>query len=72
MYILALLVSFSRVSLKRLASRVYILVESTLSLARERDLLRLSIFEPKSSLHESISVESKTGHRLEGRQAETQ
>ena len=46
-YILDLLVNFSRVSLERFYSRVYILVEYTPSLERDRDLLRLSIFDPK-------------------------
>ena len=32
----------------------------------ERDLLLLTIFEPTSSLHRSILVESKTGHRQTG------
>ena len=61
-YILALLVNFSRVYLQRLTLRVYILVESTISRERERDLLHLYIFEPTSLLCESISVESKNGH----------
>ena len=36
---------------------------SLLSLYREKDLLRLSIFEPKFSLREYILVKSKTGPR---------
>ena len=43
-YILALIMNFSQVSLEKLTSQVYLLVESTLSRERERDLLRLSIF----------------------------
>ena len=67
--ILSLQVYFGRVSIERIVLRVYILVDSILSLERERDLPRLFIFEPTSSLCESILVLSKTGHRQAGSQA---
>ena len=56
-YVLALVLNVFLVYLERLASLVYILFESTLSLAIERDLLFLSILEPTYLLHGSIVVE---------------
>ena len=47
-------------SLDRPASRVYIIVEYTLSLEIESEFIHLSIFDPTPLLRESILVEYKT------------